>query len=95
MAASDGSEDEWEQHYANRTMDALHTPSEDHLMKVQLFVQEHKQKLHEIEKALSTSYGDIPDTEADPISVHLHTKEKMQVQELVQTDNGYLIYTSL
>ena len=68
-------------------VDAQEQPIEEELQRKLSFVQEHAQKLREIEEAVNFTIAEAWDTADDPIYLHMQPPEKVDVQDLFTTDN--------
>ncbi|KDO19274.1 hypothetical protein SPRG_21586 [Saprolegnia parasitica CBS 223.65] len=62
-------------------------PIREQLQKSLDIVNEHTSKLKEIEDALSAAMSEVWGYWADPIQMHLHPAERVDVQDLIRTDN--------
>ncbi|ETV68221.1 hypothetical protein H257_15798 [Aphanomyces astaci] len=67
--------------------DAHDQPIREQLQKGLEIVNEHTSKLKEIEDALSAAMSEVWGYWADPIQLHLHPAERVDVQDLIRTDN--------
>ncbi|KAF0700829.1 Aste57867_8680 [Aphanomyces stellatus] len=67
--------------------DAHDQPIREQLQKGLDIVNEHTSKLKEIEDALSAAMSEVWGYWADPIQMHLHPAERVDVQDLIRTDN--------
>ncbi|OQS00393.1 hypothetical protein THRCLA_05958, partial [Thraustotheca clavata] len=67
--------------------DVQDQPIREQLQKALDIVNEHTSKLKEIEDALSAAMSEVWGYWADPIQMHLHPAERVDVQDLIRTDN--------
>ena len=58
-------------------------PIEEQLAKGLTFIQEHREKLGDIEGAINESISEVWETQADAVSLHLQPVEKVEVLDLV------------
>ena len=58
-------------------------PIEEQLAKGLSFIQEHREKLGEIEGAINESISEVWETQSDPVALHLQPVEKVEVLDLV------------
>ena len=79
------SDEEWQNY--NIEAEEVYSPVDDHCTKVAQFVTEHRMQLKEIEKAIASDIRQPGNHGAEPIFIHLQPHEKIELLDLVKTDN--------
>ena len=79
------SDEEWQNY--NIEAEEVYSPVDDHCAKISQFVMEHRMQLQEIEKAIASDIRQPGNHGAEPITVHLQPHEKIEILDLVHTDN--------
>ena len=67
--------------------ESVYSPVDDHCEKVALFMTEHRTQLQDIEKAIASDIRRPGNHGAEPIFLHLQPHEKIELLDLVRTDN--------
>ncbi|CAI5744342.1 unnamed protein product [Peronospora destructor] len=67
--------------------DAQEQPIREELQRGLAIINDHTTKLKEIEDAITAAMSEVWGYWADPIQLYLHPAERVDVQDLIQTDN--------